>query len=485
MFPFYAKIGMIHEVFPPVSLKAKAPRLDFRLPLLVGLGLFALLLPTLPGILSDADMLWHLRTGQDILATGHFPWRDAYSWTMQGQEWIAKEWLSQVLFALAFRLAGWTGVALLALTAACTAYALVFAALERRAGWPLALGAVWLIGLAGNFHLLARPHVLAWPVAVWFAIGLLEAAEAGRAPRWIFALVMALWANLHGSFLLGFILTPFFAWESLWRTREPRVALAGRWTRFDLACLLAAMVHPYGWHVYAAAQKVLELGPALSLISEWRPQNFGGFGHFEFILLLGLGAALLSGIRLPPPRVALLLILLHSALAHVRQETLALMLIGLLLGAPRSLPWRLPPKTLRPAAFGVGLLLLLLMSGMAMQRGPLSLPVEIAPQQALAAARAAQAPGQVLNEDQFGGFLISQHVSTYADGRAELFGSTHFDLSMALAGCDEAGLQKILARPEIGWSFLPTASPANRALRQSPQWREIFCDEIACVFVRN
>jgi hypothetical protein len=365
---------------------------------------------------------------------------------------------------------------------------MVFAALERRAGWPLALGAVWLIALAGNFHLLARPHVLAWPVAVWFAIGLLEAAEAGRAPRWAFALVMALWSNLHGSFLLGFVLMPFFAWESLARPREPRLRLAGRWAGFGLACLLAAMVHPYGWHVFVAARKVLELGAALRLIAEWRPQDFGGFGHFEFILLLGLAAALLSGIRLPAPRVALLLTLLHSALAHVRQETLALMLIALLLGAPAAAlrpPLRLSPQALRPAVFGVGLLLLLIMAGVAMTQAPLVLPAEIAPIQALAAARAAQLQGQVLNEDQFGGYLIGQHVPTYADGRAELFGEMHYDLSMALAGRDDAGLRQILARLEIGWTLLPTASPANRVLRQIPQWREIYCDAIACVFARN
>jgi len=478
---------MIHELCPDASLAARAPKLDVGLSLLVGLGFFGLLLPTLPGILSDSDMLWHLRTGQEILATGQFPWRDAYSWTMQGQDWIAKEWLSQVFFALAFRLAGWAGVALLALAAACAAYALVFAALERRGGLALALGVVWLIALAGNFHLLARPHVLAWPVAVWFAIGLLEAAEAGRAPRWTFGLVMAIWANLHGSFLLGFILLPFFAWESLTSAREPRLELAGRWAGFGLASLLAAMVHPYGWHVFAAARKVLELGPALSLISEWRPQNFGIFGHFEFILLFGLSAALLSGVRLSAPRVALLLILLHSALVHVRQETLALMLIALLLGAPSAalcpLPRRLPQQALRPAAVGVGLLLLIMTVG-TMNQGPLTLPEEIAPFQALAAARAAQLQGQVLNEDQFGGYLISQHIPTYADGRAELFGPMHYTLSMALAGRDEAGLQHILARPEIGWTFLPAALPANRALRQSPQWREIYCDAIACIFGR-
>ncbi len=407
---------------------------------------------------------------------------------MAGHRWIAKEWLSQALYAICYGAAGWTGAALLALAAASSAYALVFAALERRAGPLFALAAVTLIALAGNFHLLARPHVLAWPVAAAFTIGLLDAAEAGRAPRWPFVLLMTLWANLHGSFLLGFILLPFFAWESLARAEENRFALALRWTGFGLACLLAPLVHPYGWRVFEAAGDVLALGPAMSLIGEWRPQNFSQFGHFEFILLFGFGASLISGLRLPAPRVALLLALLHAALAHVRQETLGLMITALLLGAPvaalQANVIRLPREKLRLLALAVAGFLAFEAVAFA-QRGALALPEEVAPQAALDAARAAGVKGAVLNEDQFGGYLIFQHVPTYADGRAELFGQMHYDLSMALAGRKPDALKKLLANPSIGWTILPTILPANQVLEASPDWRRVFRDDVASVYARR
>ncbi len=467
---------------------AKSPRFDWALAALVGLALFAILLPTAGGLLADPDALWHLRTGREILSTGHFPQVDSYSWTMPGHGWIAKEWLSQALYALSYGLAGWNGATLLALAAASAAYALVFAALERRAGPLFGLAAVFVIALAGNFHLLARPHVLAWPVAAGFAIVLLDAAEEARAPRWPFALLMTLWANLHGSFLLGFILLPFFAWESLARASGQRFGLALRWAGFGVACVLAVLVHPYGWRVLLAARDVLELGPAMSLIAEWRPQNFSSFNHFEFILLLGLAAALLSGLRLPAPRVALLLALLHSALAHVRQETLGLMIVALLLGAPVAALQadivRMPRDKLRLAALAV-VALLALMAGSFVQQGPLALPPQIAPQAALDAARAAGVKGQVLNEDQFGGFLISQHVPTYVDGRAELFGQMHYDLSMALAGRQPETLKALMADPRIGWAILPNIFPANRDFDASPDWRRVFRDDVASVYARR
>jgi len=67
-----------------------------------------------------------------------------------------------------------------------------------------------------------------------------------------------------------------------------------------------------------ASQKILSLGKALPLISEWRPADFGGIGIFELTLLAGIGLALLRGVRLPPMRIALLLGLVHMALSQSR-----------------------------------------------------------------------------------------------------------------------------------------------------------------------
>ena len=126
-----------------------------------------------------------------------------------------------------------------------------------------------------------------------------------------------------------------------------------------------------------------------------------------------------------------------------------------------------------------------IMAGFAVWQGPLSLPEETAPQAALAAARAAGVAGQALNDDQFGGFLISRHVPTYVDSRAELFGMMHYDLSLAVAGRKPELLAALLADPAIGWTFLPTAEPANQTLAASPGWRLVYRDDVATVFVRR
>ena len=94
-----------------------------------------------------------------------------------------------------------------------------------------------------------------------------------------------------------------------------RKSLALRWAAFAVAALAASCCTPYGWNSLLASQKILGLGGALPLIMEWKPADFGSVGAFEICLLLGIGLALLRGVKLPPLRIVLLLGLLHMALA--------------------------------------------------------------------------------------------------------------------------------------------------------------------------
>jgi hypothetical protein len=66
-----------------------------------------------PQVLGDGDTWSHVATGEWIIAHGAVPRADPFSHSMPGAPWIAHEWLSEVILAFAFRLGGWSGVALL------------------------------------------------------------------------------------------------------------------------------------------------------------------------------------------------------------------------------------------------------------------------------------------------------------------------------------------------------------------------------------
>ena len=75
----------------------------------LGAGLYVLLLVNSSGLLNDSDTYWQIAVGQWILDHGAMPRVDVYSFSMPGEAWISSSWLAQVLYAVSYNLAGWTG----------------------------------------------------------------------------------------------------------------------------------------------------------------------------------------------------------------------------------------------------------------------------------------------------------------------------------------------------------------------------------------
>jgi hypothetical protein len=153
-------------------------------------------------MLADGDTGWHVRTGELILASGRVPAVDPFSFSRAGAPWIAWEWLSDVAFALAAR-RGLIGAAVLAGVVVCGAATVLFGWLLRRGtGLWIALAVALASVSASSVHYLARPHVfsiLLYTVSLWVL------DEDRRRPGrrvWLLVGISALWANLHGAFLV-------------------------------------------------------------------------------------------------------------------------------------------------------------------------------------------------------------------------------------------------------------------------------------------
>src|ERR1700722_12535405 len=59
----------------------------------------------------EYDLFWQLRTGHDIVRTLAVPHTDVYSWTRHGSPWVVQEWLTFVLYWLAYSgLRGFAGI---------------------------------------------------------------------------------------------------------------------------------------------------------------------------------------------------------------------------------------------------------------------------------------------------------------------------------------------------------------------------------------
>ncbi|HZQ02318.1 MAG TPA: hypothetical protein VFB13_22420 [Reyranella sp.] len=483
--------------FSPKAARASVPSWLASMPLCFGLAVFTILVfGGATPMLGDPDTQWHVATGRWILQQGRVPRTDPFSFTFAGQEWIAKEWLSQVILAAAHAAGGWPGVAALACVVTAATFALLFRLLAADVGGLLAaiLSASAVILTAP--HLLARPHLLALPVMVLWTAGLVRAVERDWMPSPWLLVLMLLWANLHGGFTLGFMLAVGLGLEAVATAsdRADRVRKLIGWLGFGVAAVVVAGITPYGWRPFFVTHRILELGSVLPLIDEWRSPDWQRQPAQLAVLLFAAVVALLGAVKVPLLRALVVAGLLYLYFRFARNAELLGLLAPILLAPIVARRWSAlipvvaagraaPPSAAARAATMAALCAAVLAAGWSQLRHSV-LPPAVAPASAIAFARGHALSGPVLNDYGFGGYLVNERVPTFIDGRAELYGR-NFILRYVAAISGHGGLAQLLDEYGIEWTLLRPDRPANELLALMPNWCQAYHDENATLFVRS
>src|ERR1700722_4813699 len=152
----------------------------------------------------DPDLWGHVPFGQAVLRLHHLVLHDPYSYSAAGHSWNNHEWLTEVLMAAIFNHAGAFGLILLKLACSAVVILALAAALAETGSSTLVQFAV-LIGSA----VVIKPQLQFRPQSFTFAllavlIYLLTRDAYRRTGRlWLAIPLLALWANLHGGFIMG------------------------------------------------------------------------------------------------------------------------------------------------------------------------------------------------------------------------------------------------------------------------------------------
>lgn len=437
-------------------------------------------------VFNDPDTFWHIAAGGWMIDHRQVLKTDVFSYTWAGKPWASHEWLAEIIMALAYRAGGWTGVALL------------FAASLGLAAWLLARGlGRWLgplgqtVALVLSFlvigpTVLARPHLLMLPILVAWTREMLAAREEHRAPRWRYALLMVIWANLHGSFVFGFVLAGGLGLEALALRGADHLKVIREWGVFGVLCLLAALATPHGVSGLISPFNIMLMG-TLNQIIEWKPANFSQFGVFEAGILATLLVCLSQGVRVPIVRAALLLFIFHMALQHQRHQLVVAVVVPLLLAEPIGRAMNRMPRV--PRATRPGLVIFAVLAlGLVGYR--LTTPVtrtddHITPATALAHVPPALAARPVFNAYNFGGYLIFKGVKPFIDGRADMYGDDYVKRYSQANGGDAAVIDKLFKQYDIAWVITQPKEGVVAVVSKRPGWKKIYADKYAVVLARE
>ena len=299
---------------------------------------------------ADEDLWNHLNLGELQLRTLAVTRIEGWSYSAPGHPFYDHEWGADVLFAWLYRLGGAPAlVALKTVVGLVILAAILLAArsLVRPVGeraHPLLIAVVLVVAcaaLARGASFRPQLFTMAGLAVVWLLLLRADARlwdETRSRVGWELALVplvILLWTNLHGGFVIGVALHGAFVVGVLARAiaarawREPvppRSALAAV-AASGMATLAATLVNPYGAELHWYLATTID---DHSRITEWMPVPLLSTTHLPFELLavatLVCAVPWVAG-RSPRSarldwRLAFIVVTLVAALRHQRHSVL-------------------------------------------------------------------------------------------------------------------------------------------------------------------
>ena len=204
--------------------------------------------------IGEPDIWWRLRNGSYILQHHSIIRVDTYSFTAPGSSWTSYEWVSDLLFFLAFRSNGLQAI----LAVYSLAMVLIFAAVyyrSCRAGADCKDAAIATLGgiCLGSVSLAPRPLLFGWLCLSGMLLILDHFRRTGSA-LWLLPPLFLIWINLHGSWIYGIVVMALTIASGLVQG-EWGLVVANRWTPSELRKLLLALaaslaalfVNPFGY----------------------------------------------------------------------------------------------------------------------------------------------------------------------------------------------------------------------------------------------
>jgi hypothetical protein len=455
--------------------------------------------PVIAGrVVVEGDTWWHLAVGQRILSTHTWPSMDTYSFTMHGAPWIAYEWLGEVVMAVAARMDGIRGLAILLVLLAMTFSVLIYYYAWLRSRNVLASGFAAIAVLQVAAPVIGmRPQMLGYVFLVLSLICLERFTQGESKALWPLPLIFMVWGNAHSSFVLGFFVIGVYTACGLVEFRSHFLE-AKRWNQtqrlqllwISLLCLVAVMITPYGarpavWPV----EVITHLRLNVLIGTEWQALDFSTpYAHvFLALLMVILLAQVVSPLMYRLETLALLLFTIAETCLHAR----FIMFFGIIL-APvlatvlsRWLPSYRQEQD-HPVANTV--LIGAIVFGILTFFPPTSKLQDMMdrsyPAGAVRYLRRRPGLGNMYNRDEWGGYLIwaMPERKVFIDGRNDIYEFAGILWDYATL---ESRPREFFGKYDIDVALFQRGDNLQTILAGLSEWTAAYCDSNSVVFVRS
>jgi len=227
---------------------------------------------------QDPDFWWHIRIGRWMVDNGRLPSTDIFTFTVPGHVWTDHEYLTEILMWLVYNAAGVVGLSLAFGLLTWAAFWIMYRQVRRQpwviVGMGLAIGAV-----AGSPIWGPRAQMITFFLSC-LELYWLHGYLTGRSRALnLFPLVMVLWANLHGGWVIGFVWLGValvaeligWAWDRGNPAHRAHVRFLAIITVFSVVAVAAT---PHGFSLYPYPFQTEGSVAQQRLIVEWFSPDF-------------------------------------------------------------------------------------------------------------------------------------------------------------------------------------------------------------------
>ncbi len=463
-----------------------------------------------------ADTWWHLRAGEWIWQHGRLPWVDHFSYTRAGTAWHYPGWPVEVLMYGMVRAWGLGALGVWQAVMVTAVFAIVW---KMSAGHPFLKAVLVLLGaVTASLHWTARPYLVTLLMTALF-LWLLKRWKAGqRRALWWLPVLMVVWVNSHGGYILGLAWWGVYFVDALARCAAGQQmqgeggSRGGRCRDFrDLALVgallvVAMLINPYGAEMLTYPFYTLHMEATKSFIAEWQSPDFHRalFWPLLSLLLLLVGGAALSARRWALEEALLAMGLVYMVLNWMRNvDVFAVVVVPLLVrdwegilteGWQRVRQWLPQREAARAAQWHprVNLAFVALVAlGVFFKAGVVALPqvTEAAvaqqyPVDAVAFLQSAPVEGHLFNDYNWGGFLTwrLREYPVFIDGRADLYGDAFIKEWLKVMRA-EPGWDAVLDYWDVRRVLIRPDAPLGDALL-AHGWRLLYQDDLSEIYGR-
>ncbi|AUW92774.1 hypothetical protein BXT84_01400 [Sulfobacillus thermotolerans] len=372
----------------------------------------------------SGDVYWQWEAGRYMLAHHMVLHRDVFSYTLFHKPWVTEEWGYEVLLAAMVKGFGPIGFWLLSAGVGTATVVLLSWLLHLRGTHGIKNGLLVLMATPGLLVFVKdRPQTLSYAL---FVLMLIILTKSRKNPHILWAAVPLLWfwTNVHGSFLLGFLLLGL---EGLWgrlpvntqRVMTPPTQVGGKqWATVFVVALLLSFLNPNGPGLWAYSWHVTFSHRISDIIAEWQSPDFHDVSMVllilvpMFVLVLW---ALFGDTPMPWPDFFLAAGLFYATMKSVRFLPYWDLQWPVLLGVMVA-PWEF-----RRASGWIGAPFVAALSVVIVLAHPIVSAGVESGEPVLAANYLQHHSGHVFNMYHWGGYLIYRHIPVFIDGRTDFY----------------------------------------------------------------